>query len=135
MLLVLKLPIMGKICPVRVLFHKLPPNVSNNSFLALLRCPKSPLRYLCIKSLLWTRKITLSRFRTVRKQSLFMDSKYYFNDTLRCPKSPLRYLCIKSVLWTPKTTLYDVQKPAQVLFKTVRKTTPLWTPKTPVTWF
>ena len=35
-------------------------------------------------------------------------------------------------LWTPKTTLYDVQKPAQVLFKTVRKTTPLWTPKTPV---
>lgn len=33
-ILVLKLPIMGKICPVRVLFHKLPLNVSNNSFLA-----------------------------------------------------------------------------------------------------
>lgn len=48
-----------------------------------LRCPKSPLRYLCIKSLLWTRKITLSRFRTVRKQSFFMDSKNY---PLRCPK-------------------------------------------------
>jgi len=53
----------------------------------LLRCPK----------------ITLSRFRTVRKQSLFMDSKNY---PLRCPKT-----CSSP-------------------FKTVRKTTPLWTPKT-----
>lgn len=33
-ILVLKLSSMGKICPVRVLFHKLPLNVSNNSFLA-----------------------------------------------------------------------------------------------------
>ena len=103
MLLVAKLPITGRICPVRVLFHKLPPNVSNNSFLALLRCPKSPLRYLCIKSLLWTRKITLSRFRTVRKQSLFMDSKNY---PLRCPK--ITPVLLKQseklpLLWTPKT--------------------------------
>ena len=27
-------------------------------------------------------------------------------------------------LWTQETTLYDVQKPAQVLFKTLRKTNP-----------
>ena len=29
-----KLPITGRICPMRVLFHKLAPNVSNNTFLA-----------------------------------------------------------------------------------------------------
>lgn len=94
-LLVLKLPITGKIYPVRVLFHKLP-----------LTCPTihfQPLLTMSEKSFLWSPRITLSRFRTVRKQSLLWTPKTTLYDVQK-PAQVLFKTVRKTIpLWTPKT--------------------------------
>lgn len=103
-ILVLKLPIMGKIYPVRVLFHKLP-----------LTCPTIHFQPLLTVS---EKSLTIPVHKVP-----FMDSQNYPQSIQNSPKTVPFYGLQK----LPSTMSENCPSP----FKTVRKTTPLWTPKTP----